>query len=256
MKKILLIISLIGYTQTAIALPNPADFADMEPVAFVDSLITNVQTVSVCMFRLPFWAQIRYASSLTIGALFGNLTGIAFVNLFSNKSEMNEVNTWNPNLWGKGAWIGTIAGFLVCEHFSRHAEFPKYKIKDVDKDLLVITITHYGNSETLLKEIKCYFAASRFPLVDAYFKLQNLHETCTTSLNIFKNLKKNINNVVLSQLIFALENIKNALLVIKNDPMYAQEQSNYTLMLTQQGLDTHNKVEIGSLIANIAHAKR
>ncbi len=252
MKKNLVFIFLAFFNLNA--LPNPAEFIEMDPVEFVDSLVANVQKVSLCSFRLPFWAQVRYASAIALGAVLGHVTAVAIVNSltsYQNRTELDFLQS--PLQWSKGAIAGTMIGGLLGENVSRHLEFPKYSIAKMNKELLVIAIAHYGNEQNFIEKIKFYYASSRFAFVDSYAALERVYQTLLLSYTIFKSTKKEINQLVLSQLIFALDVVKNALLVIKSDANYAEEMKMHILLLTQQSLSAHNQIQVGAIVGNMAH---
>lgn len=202
----------------------------------IGDILDDIEGTNFNFDSLSFWAKTRYATSITLGALCGNLLAVAFMNLFGSNQKLA---TFKPSQWTFSAFLGTIAGCATAEYFSRYAEFPQYRIKEASKELLLVILMAQDDSDALIKGLNDHFAIKQYPLMEAYNELYDIHATLETSLLIMEKNQKFSKKSLIRKIKMMITCIEKALVILKNNPLFYQQQLNYNLIMSQASQNHH-----------------
>lgn len=227
-----------------------------EPEVFTEALVREIHSIPFSFLELPFWAKARCIGVSAFGAIMGNLSAVALLNIVGYKNM--EVNIPNPTLWGKMEWLGTIAGTTTGVVYAYSTEYPSGISKKFDQNLLIIALKSNNDSQAVIKNLNSYFAMHQFPHMSAFLELQNMFANLSYVMELIKKLeqggktgfttlKKNIELV--------LEAVKFAMITVKTDPHWLQECQAHSMQKVQANMESQQNAQLVSSIIQFAHKR-
>ncbi len=257
MKKIILALALCisGYASADAVLTEEQVFFQAAH-EMTETLIKDIDTIPSSVLDLPFWAQMR-ALGITAGCTgLGNLLAFAVANtFFSRKTQQNHQTI----LFGTAA-VGTAAGLAVGFNCAHVTEFPGGIAADLNKNLIKIALANNATTEQSLKALTTAFARSPYPRMEGFVALEKIYDQLTRIEKILEKTerrnKKYDGSALAGRIKFVISAIENAMINIKNDPLWIQECNAHSMQKAQQAMQDHNKMQLASAVIDIANAFR
>ncbi len=225
---------------------------------------TAEQTIDITMQRIqriPFYISNLSNSDFLwiggfsfIGAAIGHIITGATIQLLD--PEMKPVpRLFQPKKWTASQWLGTLGGAFIGGCGKLYVTNPAFLAQQVNQPLLATILT--TPTANLKNSFDAIYVSDRFPRAAAFKDLDTLRNTLSRILESFIKLKgkagyaeaKNLTPTIVSYITM----VKDAMLIIKNDPRWLEECNASTLAMTQANIQGHQNAQLAETVIQLAH---
>jgi|GEM_PF-2852795 len=229
--------------------------SDIPPVVIEQRVSATLQKIGSLTTPRLTSDYLMAAGCALLGAIIGHLTTAAVLTVLG---EQRNVHFFDVRNYDKPDFIGTVGGATLFASGALCVSSLQFLAQQVNEPLLVIVLTKKGDA--LLNELGHFFVSHRFPRAAAFNELDVLRKNLIDILAKLERAKgtpdhEAIKPIIADMLTF-LDNVRDAMVLVKNDPRWLEECNAATLALAQANLQAHQNAQLANNVIQLAHSGR
>lgn len=224
----------------------------------VSTVLQNVQAVPTSMTDLSGSDVFLIGTNALMGAVVGQFVTRAGRTILNPRGPVNSDNVFDPSSWSTGVKAGSLLGGVIgavgCSHFVGLKTIAQM----INQPLLVITLSSSVPAE-LTKALDTLFISHRFPRAAAFNELDTLRQQLSDILSRFEKLRGkpayDQAKLLIPAILTFSTAVKDAMLVVKNDPRWFEECNASTLAMTQANIQSYQNAQLATSVIQLAHQR-
>ena len=257
MKKIFTILILsFSFYLNADAIANQEVLTKPTVDQFIDNLIFQINNIPSSPLNIPFWGQMRAFGITAFCTGMSNLLSFGLANIFFAQKNQNG----HKSVLYAAAALGTTLGLgtgAYCAYQSEHVHGIEKQLSDA-RCFIETALCYTDDADQLRSFMLQLLPLEQFPRMTAFKVFEIIHNQLNRieeiALKAERRNKKYNARTLQQNIQYLIGHVENAMIIIKNDPLWMQECNAYSMRQTQQAMNTNNNIQLGATLVDVANA--
>lgn len=194
------------------------------------------------------------AGFAVLGAVVGHLGSVAILKVLGTE---RKVYFFSLGDYDTTDYISVFGGAALFSSGTWCLSSLRFLAQQVNQPLLTVVLTE--TPETLLTALSGFFISHRFPRAAAFNELDTLRKNLAEIVTKFERIRetKEYENVkpLVADLLMFLDAVRNAMVIVKNDPRWLEECNAATLALAQANFQAQQNAQLANTVIQLAHQR-